>query len=98
MTASYVATTCGVGLLIATVSRNIAQVGMIGSLILAPMIFLSGVFTTPEAMLHYYVDTGLGILLKGSGLATIAAPVATMLAIGTVVFAVGLWRFRRQFE
>ncbi|WP_230368696.1 ABC transporter permease [Paludibacterium denitrificans] len=38
----YVFTTAGLGLFAATVARNLAQVGMLAILILAPMLFLSG--------------------------------------------------------
>ena len=50
LTALYVFTTAGLGLAAATLARNLAQVGMLSILILAPMIFLSGAWTPPEAM------------------------------------------------
>jgi ABC-2 type transport system permease protein len=46
----YVFTTAGLGLFAATIARNLAQAGMLSILILAPMLFLSGAWTPPEAM------------------------------------------------
>ena len=45
ITALYVFTTAGLGLLAATVSRNLAQVGMLTIVILMPMLLLSGAWT-----------------------------------------------------
>ncbi|MEJ8567202.1 ABC transporter permease [Elongatibacter sediminis] len=109
VTTLYVFTTSGLGLLVATVARNMAQAGMLIILIIAPMLFLSGAWTPPEAMpdfmrhlmaispLHYFIDASYGILLKGSGLLTIAPQLAGMAVLGTLIFMFGLWGFGRQF-
>ncbi|HJV06123.1 MAG TPA: ABC transporter permease [Chromobacteriaceae bacterium] len=106
----YVFTTAGLGLFAATVARNLAQVGMLAILILAPMLFLSGAWTPPEAMppwlrlmmlispLHYYLDIAFGILLKGQGWHDLAGSIAGMTGIGLLVFGFGLVLFRRQFD
>jgi ABC-2 type transport system permease protein len=110
VTTLYVFTTAGLGLFAATIARNLAQAGMMTILILAPMIFLSGAWTPPEAMpawlrlgmnispLHYYMDACFGILLKGAGLASIWRSILGIAVIGGTVFGFGLWRFRRQFR
>ena len=109
VTALYVFTTAGLGLLIATFTRNMAQAGMMIILILAPMMFLSGAWTPPEAMpawmstlmmispLHYFIDAGYGILLKGAGIELIWESLLGIFILGSVNFGLGLWRFRRQF-
>jgi ABC-2 type transport system permease protein len=109
VTALYVFTTAGLGLLIATLARNLAQVGMITVLVFIPMLFLSGAWTPPEAMpvwmravmaispLHYYIDTGFGILLKGAGLALLWPQILAIAALGSLIFTLGLARFRSQF-
>jgi ABC-2 type transport system permease protein len=109
LSALYIAATSGLGLFIATVARNMAQVGMLTILIIAPMLFLSGAWTPPEAMpgwlaqamvispLHHFMDIAFGILLKGEGLPELARPVVALLIIGSVLAGLGLWRFRRQF-
>jgi ABC-2 type transport system permease protein len=79
ITALYVFTTAGLGLLAATVSRNLAQVGMLTIVILMPMLLLSGAWTPlrpcrrgcasrrllAAALLP---DSAYGILLKGAGM------------------------------
>lgn len=109
MTAAYVFTTAGLGLFAATVARNLAQVGMLTILILAPMLFLSGAWTPPEAMppwlrglmyvspLHYYIDIAFGIMLKGQTARELLPLIGGMLTLGGAVFGFGLYRFRRQF-
>lgn len=110
VTVLYIFTTEGLGLFVATIARNLAQAGMMTVLIVAPMIFLSGAWTPPEAMaswmrfimyispLHYYIDASLGILLKGAGPAILWDSILIMTLLGGVVFGLGIWRFRRQFK
>jgi ABC-2 type transport system permease protein len=83
---------------------------MMTILILAPMLFLSGAWTPPEAMpawlqlgmnispLHYYMDASFGIILKGAGLENIWRSILGIAVLGGIVFGFGLWRFRRQFR
>ncbi len=109
LTTLYVFTTSGLGLLIATFSRNMAQAGMLIILLIAPMIFLSGAFTPPEAMpgfmralmiispLHYFIDASLGVLLKGVELKLLLPQIVGMVVLGGINFSLGMWRFRRQF-
>jgi len=106
----YVFTTAGLGLFAATIARNLAQAGMMTILILAPMIFLYGAWTPPEAMpgwlqmgmkfspLHYYMDAAFGILLKGARLQELWRSILGIAVLGSIVFGFGLWRFRRQFR
>ncbi len=110
ITTLYVFTTAGLGLAIATFARNMAQAGMLIILFIAPMIFLSGAFTPPEAMppfirqlmllspLHYFIDATYGIMLKGAGVNMLAPQLLGMSVLGALNFGLGLWRFRRQFE
>lgn len=109
VTTLYIVTLSGLGLLIATLTRNLAQAAMLGILVLAPMMFLSGVWTPPEAMppavrmlvhispLYYYSDAGYAILLKGAGLDVIWPSVLGIAGLGVLIVASGLSRFRRQF-
>ena len=109
MAALYVFTTAGLGLIAATLARNLAQAGMLAILILAPMLFLSGAWTPPEAMpqwlrwmmylspMHYFLDLAFGVLLKGMGARELWQPLGMMAAIGVAVFGLGVARFRRQF-
>lgn len=110
ISALYVFTTSGIGLLLATIARNMAQVGMLAIMVLAPMMFLSGMWTPPEALappvralmavspMHYYIDAGFGVLLKGMTLAELGPPLLAMTLLGALAFGAGLARFRRQFS
>lgn len=105
----YVFSTAGIGLLLATIARNMAQVGMLAIMVLAPMMFLSGMWTPPEALsapiralmlispMHYYIDAGFGVLLKGMTFSQLLGPLGAMALLGILAFTAGLWRFRRQF-
>jgi ABC-2 type transport system permease protein len=108
VTVLYIFTTAGIGMLVAAFARNMAQAGMLIALIYAPLVFLSGAWTPPEALprvmrllmtispLHYYIDASFGILLKGAGIGLLWESVFGMLILGVPAFGLGLWRFRHQ--
>ncbi|WP_456433434.1 ABC transporter permease [Thermosulfuriphilus sp.] len=108
-TGLYVFTSCGYGLFIATLARNLAQVGLLTIIAIAPIIFLSGTWTPPEAMpawlrqlmvfspLHYYILITYGIFFKATGLKVLWSEFLGMVALGLGIFAFGAYRFRRQF-
>ena len=108
ITAVYVFAMTGIGVLIASVSRNLAQVGLLSMLILTPMIYLSGKFTPPEAMpsallvvmyiqpTYYYLNIVFGILLKGVGVRILWGSILAMSAIGGTIFVAAMLNFRRQ--
>jgi ABC-2 type transport system permease protein len=110
VTGLYTIATSGLGLFISTMSRNLAQAAMLAILILMPMIFLSGAWTPPEAMpaglrqamylspLYYFIEMSYGILLKGAGVNILWDSLLSLTLLGGVIFAIGLWRFRRQFR
>ncbi|WP_164886907.1 ABC transporter permease [Piscinibacter defluvii] len=108
--ALYAVTTSGLGIVAATFARNSGQVGLIVLLIVMPILFLSGSWNLVEGMpawlragielspLRHFVPIAYGIVLRGTGLDAIWPSVVKMLALGTTLFAVGVWRFRRQFR
>ncbi len=108
-TALYVFASSGLGLFIATLSRNLGQVVMLVLLIMMPMLLLSGAWTPPEAMptllreamhlspLFYLTEMSYAILLKGAGMEILWKQMLQLALLGSVVFAFGVWRFRRQF-
>ena len=110
VTGLYAIATSGLGLFISTMSRNLAQAALLAILVLMPMIFLSGAWTPPEAMpvglrqamyfspLYYFIEMSYGILLKGAGLRVLWDSLLNLTLLGGVIFAIGLWRFRKQFE
>jgi len=109
LTAVYAFVTSGLGLVIATVTRNLAQVGMMSLLVFIPVLFLSGVWTPPEAVpdsirvlmhlspLYYYHELAFGILLKGAGVSLLWEKILGLLVMGSVMFGFGAAMFRRQF-
>lgn len=110
LTGLYVFATAGLGLFIATISRNLGQASMIAIVSYAPMIFLSGAWTPPEAMppfmqwtmvlspLHYYINVSFGIFLKGATLFNLWDSVLCIAMFGSILFSLGIWRLRRQFS
>ena len=106
----YVITTSGLGLAIATLVNNLAQVGMAVILALSPIMLLSGTWVPAEGMppgvrwimyispLHYYVEITLGIFLRGTGLDVLWDHLLVMTLLGLVMFAIGLLRFRAQLR
>lgn len=109
LTALYVFANAGLGMLTATFAKNLGQVGLMIILSLAPIIFLSGVYTPPEAMpewlrlimylspLYYYRNLAYGVMLKGVGLESLWPTVMGMLILGAALFFIALWRYEKQF-
>lgn len=110
ITLLYVLATAGLGLVISTIARNLAQAGMLTIITYGPMIFLSGAWTPPEAMpdplrwmmllspLHYYIDASFGILLKGAGVDLLRDSVIGIALLGAILHGLALWRLRGQFQ
>ena len=110
ITALYSFAMSGLGLFVATLSRNLAQAAMLTIMIMMPILLLSGAWTPPEAMppgirqamylspLYYYIEMSYGILLKGSGLKIIWDSLLGLSLLGSLVFGFGVSRFRRQFR
>ncbi len=110
LTALYAFTSSGLGLLVATFARNSAQSGSLMLLVVMPIVLLSGTWTPLESLppairtvmnlspLRHYIDIAYGILLRGSGLATLWDSVLAMIVLGVALFGLGMWRFRRQFK
>lgn len=106
----YIFVTASFGLAVAMLARNIAQAMMMLLLLLFPMLFLSGAFTPPESMapwmqyaslispMRYYIDFGYQVLFKGNGLRYVWHDIVGMVILGTVMFGVAVWRFRRLFH
>ncbi len=109
LTAVFAFTNAGLGLAIATFARNSGQTGLLVMLIVMPIVTLSGTWTPLESMpgwlrsvmtlspLRHFVDIVYSILLRGAGLSVLWGSVLAMMALGGVLFAIGLVRFRRQF-
>ncbi len=76
-TAIYVGACAGLGMLLATMAKNLSQVLLMLVTAMVPIMFLSGTWTPPEAMptvirwfpkvspLSYYLEIGYGVFFKG---------------------------------
>ncbi|MGH7298623.1 MAG: ABC transporter permease [Polyangiaceae bacterium] len=108
MVALYAFALAGLGLVLSTLSRSSGQVGLLVILTVLPMIFLSGTATPIEGMpraeqwaiealpLYHFVHISYGIVFRGETLASLWPSMLAVAAIGSVFFALGLWRFRKQ--
>lgn len=106
--ALYVICVSGLGIFIAGFANNMGQMGMLTVLVVAPMIFLSGAWTPPEAMpkwlsmgmsllpLKYFIDAGYEILFKGSGWSVVWKPTAIIVIFGLIYFYLGIKNFKRS--
>lgn len=110
ITAIYVFTMSSLGIAIATVARNLPQAMMIMLLILAPMLFLSGAWTPPEAMapwmqwaslispMRYFIDFGYSVLFKGNGIAYVWHDILGIVLMGILLFSFSRWWFGRTIS
>jgi ABC-2 type transport system permease protein len=81
---------------------------MLMLLAVMPIIMLSGIRAPLESMpgwlrtavwfspLRHFIDVGYGILLRGTGIALLWDSILVMAGLGVALFALGLYRFRRQ--
>ncbi len=109
LSALFLLSTLGLGLLVSTLSRT-QQQAMMSALffVMLPMIFLSGFAFPIENMprviqyltyalpLRYYFVIIRGIFLKGAGLSTLWDESLLLLAFGIIVLGISIVRFRKQ--
>jgi ABC-2 type transport system permease protein len=110
VTALFSSSAAGLGILIASFTRNIGQVGIVSITLMPIMLMLSGSDTPAEMMpqallpimimspLHHYLNAAFGILIKGAPLWMVWDSILWMALLGGCVFAVSLLRFRRSFR
>ena len=108
--ALFVFAMTSLGMAIAVVANSLAQAMMIMILILQPMIFLSGAWNPPEAMipwlravgglspLRYFIDFGYSVILKGSPASMVAHDLAAIAILGAAMFAFSIAWFQRSLR
>jgi ABC-2 type transport system permease protein len=106
-TALHLFATTSMGIYMATLARSMPQFGMLVVLVLLPLQMLSGSITPRESMpkivqdvmllapTTHFVELGQAILYRGAGLDVAWRPFLILMAIGSVLFAMALRRFRR---
>ena len=99
--------TTSMGIFLATVARTMPQFGLLMVLTMMPLQMLSGGVTPRESMplwvqyamalapTTHFTELAQAILYRGAGLAVVWQPMLWLLAIGSVLFALALARFRR---
>ncbi len=106
----YVFSISSLGILVAVVTRSIAQATLLIFMILMPMLFLSGAMTPPESMstwmktlslispMRYFIDFGYEVLLKGNGIAEVWHDILGILVLGGALFALAVRQFNQYLK
>jgi ABC-2 type transport system permease protein len=111
LSALFLLSTLGLGLLVSTVVQNQQQAMMGAALtLIMPMILLSGLIfpieNMPPAMqvityvipLRYYAEIIRGVFLRGSGLGVLWPQAVTLLGMGLAILTVAALRFRKRLD
>ncbi|WP_306397647.1 ABC transporter permease [Telluria beijingensis] len=102
--------TTSLGLLMATVARNMPQFGLLVILALLPLEMLSGANTPRESIpaglrelmllapTTHFVELSQAILFRGAGIGTVWTSFLALLAIGAALFGLALSRFSQAMR
>lgn len=108
LSAVFLMSAIGTGVLIATWTRTLQQALLVAFFILFPILFLSGTMTPIESMpaplqalsrlspLRYYMEAILAIFLKGVGLDMLWRHLLWMFGLGTTLLALSVVIFRQR--
>lgn len=108
LSAAFLLSAIGTGVLIATMVRTLQQALLVTFFVLVPVMFLSGTMTPIESMprllqllsrlspVRYYMEATLGVFLKGTGLETLWPQLLWMLGLGAALMAGSVALFRRR--
>jgi len=111
LTALFILSTLGLGLLVSTLVQN-QQQAMMGAAFgaMVPMIYLSGLIFPIENMprpiqlvtyvipLRYYAEIIRGVFLRGSGLGVLWPEALVLLGMGLTIMTVASLRFRKRLD
>jgi ABC-2 type transport system permease protein len=110
LSALFLVTTLGIGLLISTIANTQQEAMLITMFTLMPSIFLSGFFFPLAAMpsilqwisyvvpLRYFLVISRGIVLKGVGIEAIYTEVIALTIFAVVVMSAASKRFRKHLD
>ncbi len=105
LSALFLFSSLGLGLLVGTLAQNLQQALLLAFFVVFPVMVVSGTLVPVESMpapvqllsrlspLRYYHEIGLGIFLKGVGLDALWPDALAMGLLGAALFGLGLWRF-----
>ncbi len=106
-TALHLYATTAMGIALATLATSMPQFALLVILILLPLQVLSGALTPRESMPQvvqtimlgapdtHFVELAQAVLFRGAGLDIVWPQLLALFAIGSALFAVALWRFRK---
>ncbi len=106
----YVFVCIGIGILLATVSRNQQQVILTSFFFNVPIIQLSGAIAPIESMpavfrtlsffdpLRHYVTIARSLILKGVGIEDLLPEIAALVAFAVLLLGISISRFRAQLN
>ncbi len=109
LTFFYSFSSAGIGLFIASVSKNVVQVARLSILIMMPMIFLNGAWTPIHAMhpimqtlslaspLRYYIEGAEYIFFRGTDTMDLWPYFTGVLALGTLMYLYGFKKIGKLF-
>lgn len=104
----YSLATSGLSFIIASVGKRLSQIGMLTIVIFAPMLLLSGGWVPPEALpdwlrrltivspLKYYMDLGIGLLIRGAGMELLLPNMIKLFILGGVLLGAGYMLYNRR--
>lgn len=108
LTFLYLLTTTGLGMFIASFSKNMLQTVQLTFLVLLPMLYLSGNWIPIESMpkffqylslfmpLRFYVDSAVSVIFKGVGIQDLTMNIMALLIMGGFVFIAGSYMLSRR--
>lgn len=108
LSALFLFSALGLGLLWGTLAGNLQQALLLGFFTVFPILVISGILVPAESMprpiqllallspLRYYLEIGLGIFLKGVGMEVLWPQALAMGLLGITIFGLGLLWYRKR--
>jgi len=104
----YSLATTGLAFIIASIAKRLSQIGLLTMAIFAPMLLLSGGWVPPESLpewlrrltvispLKYYMDLGIGLLIRGATLELLLPNMLKVFSLGVIFIGTGYWLYNRR--
>ena len=110
MTALFLITTLGIGILISTIANTQQEAMLTTMFTILPSIFLSGFFFPLAAMptwlqvisyvipLRYFLIIARGIVIKGVGVSALLPEIIALMIFAVVVMSAAVSRFHKSLD
>jgi len=104
----YSLATSGLAFVIASVSKRLSQIGLLTMAVFAPMLLLSGGWVLPESLpdwlrsltvispLKYFMDMGIGLLIRGASLNLLFPTMIRLLMLGFILLGTGYLLYNKR--